>query len=49
MIKPLAEAGANIELDLTVQASGDLDANLVDLSVKESVVQFNPQGKVETE
>jgi hypothetical protein len=49
VIKPLAEAGANIELDLTVQASGDLDANLVDLSVKESVVQFNPQGKVETE
>jgi hypothetical protein len=26
-----------------------IDANLVDLSVKESVLQFNPQGKVEVE
>jgi hypothetical protein len=49
VIKPLAEAGADIELKLSIQASGDLDANLVDLSVKESVVQFNPQGQVETE
>jgi len=26
-----------------------MDANLVDLSVKESVLQFNPQGKVDVE
>jgi adenine-specific DNA methylase len=27
----------------------DIEANLVDLSVKESVIQFSLQGKVETE
>jgi hypothetical protein len=49
IIKPLVEAGAEVSLDLSIDATGDIDANLVDLSVKESVVQFNPQGKVETE
>jgi hypothetical protein len=49
IIKPLVEAGAEVSLELSIEASGEIDANLVDLSVKESVVQFNPQGKVETE
>jgi len=49
IIKPLVEAGAEVNLQLRIEASGDVDANLVDLSVKESVVQFNPQGKVEAE
>ena len=47
IIKPLAEAGVEVKLELSIEATGDIDANLVDLSVKESVVQFNPQGKVE--
>jgi len=32
---------------MILEASGEVDANLVDLSVKESVLQFNPQGKVD--
>jgi hypothetical protein len=34
---------------LHLEAQGELDANLIDLSVRESVTQFNPQGKVKTE
>ncbi len=49
IIKPLAEAGVEVKLELTIEATGEIEANLVDLSVKESVVQFNPQGRVETE
>ncbi|MCL4302340.1 MAG: DUF499 domain-containing protein [Anaerolineae bacterium] len=49
IIKPLVEAGAEVKLTLNIEATGDIEANLVDLSVKESVVQFNPRGKVETE
>lgn len=49
IIKPLVEAGAEVSLELSIGASGEIDANLVDLSVKESVVQFNPGSKVETE
>ncbi len=49
VIKPLVEAGAEIRLDLHIEATGEIDANLVDLSVKESVLQFNPQGKVDVE
>ncbi|GAB4427530.1 MAG: hypothetical protein Fur0044_25410 [Anaerolineae bacterium] len=49
IIKPLVEAGAEVKLNLSIEATGDIDANLVDLSVKESVTQFNPPGKVETE
>jgi hypothetical protein len=46
VVKPLAEAGADVRLDLKLEATGELDANLVDLSVKESVLQFNSRGKV---
>jgi hypothetical protein len=49
VIQPLAEAGAEVRLRLRLEASGEVDANLVDLSVKESVLQFNPQGKVDVE
>jgi hypothetical protein len=49
VIKPLVEAGAEVNLELTIHAGGDLDANLIDLSVKESVTQLNPKGRVETE
>jgi hypothetical protein len=31
---------------LHLEASGEVDANLVDLSVKESVLQFDPRGEV---
>jgi hypothetical protein len=34
---------------LHLEARGELDANLIDLSVRESVTQFNPKGRVETE
>jgi len=46
VVKPLVEAGAEVRLQLRLEASGEIDANLVDLSVKESVLQFNPQGRV---
>lgn len=49
IIKPLVETGVEVKLELNIEATGDIDANLVDLSVKESVVQFNPQGKVDSE
>jgi len=49
VVQPLVEAGAEIGLHLRLTASGEIDANLVDLSVKESVLQFNPQGKVDVE
>jgi hypothetical protein len=49
VIKPLVEAGVEVRLHLRLEASGEIDANLVDLSVKESVLQFNPQGSVRVE
>jgi hypothetical protein len=49
VVKPLVEPGVEVQLYLKLEASGDIDANLVDLSVKESVLQFNPQGKVDVE
>jgi hypothetical protein len=49
VIRPLVEAGADVRLHLRLEASGEIDANLVDLSVKESVLQFNPRGKVDVE
>jgi hypothetical protein len=49
VVQPLIEAGAEVSLHLRLEASGEIDANLVDLSVKESVLQLNPQGKVDVE
>ena len=49
VIQPLVEAGVVVRLHLRLEASGEIDANLVDLSVKESVLQFNPQGNVTVE
>ncbi|MBN1956153.1 MAG: ATP-binding protein [Anaerolineae bacterium] len=49
VVRPLVEAGAEVVLHLRLEASGEIDANLVDLSVKESVAQFDARGKVETE
>lgn len=49
VVQPLVEAGAEVELHLRLEASGEIDANLVDLSVKESVLQFDARGKVSTE
>ncbi len=46
VIKPLVESGAQVQVQVTVEAEGELDANLVDLSVKESVVQLDWRGKV---
>lgn len=39
-------SGAQVQVQVTVEAEGELDANLVDLSVKESVVQLDGRGKV---
>lgn len=49
VIKPLVEAGVEVSLQLHVDANGEIDANLVDLSVKESVMQMDARGKVKTE
>jgi len=49
VIKPLVEAGSEVRVQLHLEASGEVDANLVDLSVKESVLQFNPHGHIEAE
>ena len=49
VIKPLVEAGSEVRVQLHLEASGEVDANLVDLSVKESVLQFNPRGHIEAE
>jgi len=49
VIKPLIESGAQVRLQLRLEASGEVDANLVDLSVRESVLQFNPRGRVDVE
>ena len=47
VIKPLVESGAEVHLQLRLEATGEVDANLVDLSVKESVIQLNPRGRVD--
>jgi len=49
VIQPLVEAGAKVGLHLRLEASGEIDADLVDLSVKESVLQLDPQGNVDVE
>ncbi len=49
VVKPLVEAGVEVRLQVRLEASGEVDANLVDLSVKESVLQLDPGGKVEVE
>jgi hypothetical protein len=49
VIQPLAEAGVDLHIQVQVQATGEIDANLVDLSVKESVMQLDARGKLETE
>jgi hypothetical protein len=49
VIKPLVESGAEVHLQVHLEASGEINANLVDLSVKESVLQFNPQGQTKVE
>ena len=38
-----------VRLHLQLEASGEIDINLVDVSVKESVLQFDPGGRVEAE
>lgn len=45
----MVEAGSEVRVQLHLEASGEVDANLVDLSVKESVLQFNPRGHIEAE
>ncbi|MBU1750487.1 MAG: hypothetical protein KKA73_22625, partial [Chloroflexi bacterium] len=49
VVRPLVEAGAEVRLRLHLEATGEVDANLVDLSVKESVVQFDAGGRVDVE
>lgn len=49
VVRPLVEAGAEVALQLRLEATGEMDVNLVDLSVRESVVQLNARGRVVTE
>jgi hypothetical protein len=49
VIEPLIEAGAEVDVQVRLVAQGALDADLIDLSVKESVMQLDPRGKVEME
>jgi hypothetical protein len=43
------EAGAEVDVQVRLVAHGALDADLIDLSVKENVMPPDPRGKVETE
>ena len=49
VIKPLVKAGTEVRLELKLKATGEIDANLVDLSVKESVSQLNRSGNVQVD
>lgn len=49
VVRPLVEAGAEVKLQLRLEAAGEMDVNLVDLSVRESVVQLNARGRVTAE
>ena len=49
VVEPLIEAGAELHVGVHLEATGELDADLIDLSVRESVTQLNPKGKVEAE
>ncbi len=47
VIQPLVEAGMELRIRLSLDANGYVDANLIDLSVKESVLQFDAAGNVQ--
>ena len=49
VIQPLVEAGMEIRVHLHLEVTGEVDANLIDLSVKESVLQFDATGTVRVE
>jgi hypothetical protein len=49
VVRPLVESGAEVTLQLRLEATGEMEVNLVDLSVRESVVQLNTRGRVTTE
>ena len=49
VIQPLVDAGATVRLNLGLRAEGDLDINMIDLSVKESVTQFSRDAEVRAE
>ena len=49
VIQPLVEAGMEMRVHLHLEATGEVDANLIDLSVKESVLQFDATGTVRVE
>jgi len=49
VIKPLVEAGADIRIQVHLDASGELDIHWVDLSIQGSVVQLDAEGNVRTE
>lgn len=49
VIHPLAESALRMTIAVHVSAEGDLDANLVDLSIRESVLQRSPGAKVDAE
>lgn len=40
------EDGLELHIQLSLEANGDVGANLIDLSVKESVLQFAAAGNV---
>lgn len=47
VIQTLVESGVEVDLRLQVEARGEMDINLIDLSVKESVLQLNRGAEVE--
>jgi hypothetical protein len=49
VIRPLVESGAEVRVQLRLEPSGEIDANLVELRVRDSLMQFNPEGKVEVQ
>ena len=47
VIVPRVEAGANLDIQLNLTAGGEIGANLVDLSVWESVLQLSSRAGVD--
>ena len=43
----MRQAGLELRIQLSLEANGDVAANLIDLSVKESVLQFDVAGSVQ--
>jgi hypothetical protein len=51
VIQPLVEAGADVDIQLVIRATkrDGLDANFIDLRIKESALQIGRNAHVDTE